>query len=83
MDGAVVTIVGYLITAKNTSTADGKRMFFGTFLDRKGEWLDTVHFPPIAAKYPFRGRGIYEIRGKVGIEFDCCNIEVNTCESYT
>ena len=41
-----------------------------------GAFLDTVHFPPVAAKYPFRGRGIYLIKGKVTEEFDFCSIEV-------
>ena len=76
--GQRVTIVGYLVTTKNTRTANGKGMYFGTFLDRNGEWLDTVHFPPVAAEYPFLGRGIYSITGTVIEEFDCINIE---CES--
>ena len=42
-----------------------KLMYFGTFLDRDGDFIDTVHFPPVAAKYPFRGKGIYKITGKV------------------
>ena len=50
-------------------------MFFGTFIDRDGHWIDTVHFPPVAAKYPFRGRGIYEITGKVVEEFEFLTIE--------
>ena len=54
----------------------GKRMFFGTFLDCDGNFIDTVHFPPIAMKYPFRGQGVYRITGKVIEEFDCINIEV-------
>ena len=75
-----VRIRGYLVTTKNTSTSKGKRMYFGTFLDYDGDFIDTVHFPPIAAKYPFRGRGIYEITGKVMIEFDCVSIEVSKFE---
>lgn len=51
-------------------------MYFGTFLDRDGHFIDTVHFPPIAVKYPFRGKGIYAITGKVLEEFGCINIEV-------
>ena len=51
-------------------------MHFGTFLDRDGHFIDTVHFPPIAAKFPFRGRGVYKITGRVLEEFDCINIEV-------
>ncbi|WP_025743474.1 DNA polymerase III subunit alpha [Aquimarina pacifica] len=72
----IVVIYGYLVTAKNTSTSKGDRMFFGTFLDQKGQWIDTVHFPPVAKKYPFRGKGIYRITGKVVSEFDFLSIEV-------
>jgi DNA-directed DNA polymerase III PolC len=74
--GAIVTIEGYLVTTKNTATSNGKRMFFGTFLDRDGNFIDTVHFPPVATKFPFRGKGVYSINGKVIEEFDCINIEV-------
>jgi DNA polymerase-3 subunit alpha len=74
--GKIISIEGYLITAKNTATSNGKQMYFGTFLDRKGHFIDTVHFPPIAKKFPFRGRGVYKITGKVLEEFDCINIEV-------
>ncbi len=72
----IVNIQGYLITTKNTSTSNGKTMHFGTFLDQDGDFIDTVHFPPIAAKFPFRGKGVYRIIGKVLEEFDCINIEV-------
>jgi len=53
-------------------------MYFGTFLDREGDFIDTVHFPPVATKFPFRGNGIYSITGKVLEEFDCITIEVST-----
>jgi len=76
LKGKYIKIEGYLITTKNTKTANGRLMHFGTFLDRDGDFIDTVHFPPVAAKYPFRGRGIYEITGKVMLEFDCISIEV-------
>jgi DNA polymerase-3 subunit alpha len=71
-----VSIEGYLIATKNTATSTGRMMHFGTFLDYNGHFIDTVHFPPIASKFPFRGRGIYKITGKVLEEFDCINIEV-------
>ena len=80
LEGKYVTIEGYLVTTKNTSTSNGKRMYFGTFLDRDGDFIDTVHFPPIASKYPFRGKGVYQITGKVMIEFDCVSIEVSKFE---
>jgi DNA-directed DNA polymerase III PolC len=75
-----ITIEGYLVTTKNTGTSNGKRMFFGTFLDRDGYFIDTVHFPPVAAKFPFRGKGVYTITGKVLEDFDCVNIEVSFME---
>lgn len=74
--GQYVCIDGYLVTVKNTSTTSGKRMFFGTFLDRKGDFIDTVHFPQIAAQFPFRGSGVYQISGKVVEEFQSISIEV-------
>ncbi len=74
--GQFVLIDGYLITVKNTSTTAGKRMCFGTFIDQKGDFIDTVHFPQIAARYPFRGPGVYQIRGKVVEEFESISIEV-------
>lgn len=70
-----VTAVGYLATVKTTKTANGRAMYFGTFVDQKGDWLDSVHLPPIAEKYPFRGKGIYLIYGKVTEEFGCYQIE--------
>jgi len=76
--GKIVAVEGYLVTTKNTSTSKGKRMYFGTFLDSEGDFVDTVHFPPVATKFPFRGRGVYRLTGKVLEEFDCINIEVHS-----
>jgi len=78
LEHQTVTIEGYLVATKHTKTSKGQVMHFGTFLDYDGDFIDTVHFPPVAAQYPFRGKGIYSITGKVMIEFDCVNIEVQT-----
>ncbi len=67
---------GYLVHIKNTKTSGGKRMHFGTFLDHSGQWLDTVHFPPVAKRYPFRGKGIYKLYGKIVEEFGFITMEV-------
>ncbi|MDP4588741.1 MAG: DNA polymerase III subunit alpha, partial [Flavobacteriales bacterium] len=80
MVGKEVTVVAYIVTIKPTKTAKGKMMYFGTFLDRNGDWIDSVHFPPVAAAYPFRGKGIYAVTGKVSEEFDCYTIEVSALE---
>jgi DNA polymerase-3 subunit alpha len=52
-------------------------MHFGTFNDAHGEVFDTVHFPDITRKFPFRGRGFYSIRGKVVEDFGVKIIEVS------
>lgn len=71
-----IDIYGYLITVKNTSTHNGKHMHFATMVDQHGEVFDTVLFPPVAAKYHFRGKGIYRFYGKVVEEFGFLSIEV-------
>ncbi len=72
----IVTITAYLITVKNTGTSKGERMNFGTFIDIDGHFLDTTHFPNVASKYPFMGKGVYLIKGKVVEEFEFCSLEV-------
>ncbi|PXX28398.1 DNA polymerase III subunit alpha [Arenibacter sp. ARW7G5Y1] len=74
--GRNIDIYGYLVTVKNTRTHQGTRMNFATLVDQHGEVFDTVLFPPIAAKYFFRGRGIYRFYGKVVSEFGFLSIEV-------
>ncbi len=78
--GRQVQILGYLVTIKYTRTVKGDIMNFGTFIDRDGHWIDTVHFPPVVKKYPLKGRAIYLIKGKVTQEFDFYSIEVDSCE---
>lgn len=75
--GKSVIIVGYLVTIKYTQTSKGERMYFGTFTDLEGNWIDTVHFPPSAKQYPFSGPGTYIMRGKVVEEYDFISIEVD------
>ncbi|MFI5204185.1 MAG: DNA polymerase III subunit alpha [Flavobacteriales bacterium] len=78
--GKEVTVYGYMITVKKTRTVKGQDMAFGTFIDQNGHFIDTVHFPTVAATFPFRGRGVYAIRGKVTEEFGYYSIEVNRME---
>ena len=73
-------ILGYMVTIKNTTTVKQDRMQFGTFLDQEGHWIDTVHFPPVVRKHPFRGKGIYRLVGKVTEEFGFISLEVQYCE---
>ena len=71
-----VHIIGYCVTTKPTSTRAGEPMGFGTFNDREGNVFDTVHFPSVTKQYPFRGRGFYEIKGRVTEDFGVYTVEV-------
>ncbi len=74
--GKRVEMVAYYVTRKYTSTIKGEIMYFGTFLDRNGHWLDTIHFPPVAKKYRFQGRCCYHLKGKVVEDFGVYSLEV-------
>jgi DNA polymerase-3 subunit alpha len=75
-----VTMTGYVVTTKDTGTKGGHLMHFGTFLDSEGYVFDTVHFPDIARRFPFRGRGFYKIMGKVVEDFGVPVLEVMRME---
>jgi len=78
--GQKVTIIGYLVTIKNTHTKDGKMMHFATFYDPRGDVFDTTHFPPVAKRNPFQGRGFYRMKGKVVEDFGYPMVEVDSME---
>ncbi len=78
--GKTVHLVAYLVCVKDTRTLKGEHMQFGTFIDREGAYVDSVHFPQIVTRFPFRGRGIYELIGRVTEEFDCYTLEVTAME---
>ena len=75
-----ISIYGYLVARKSTSASGNKRMAFGTFLDQKGYFIDTVHFPREVEAYPFRGKGVYLLSGKVVEEFGFYSLEVQRME---
>ena len=74
--GREVTIYGYLVHIKNTRTSKYDRMHFGAFTDQEGHFFDSVHFPGVATKYPFKGKGVYRLTGTVTEEFNFYTIEV-------
>jgi len=75
--GKIIEIVGYLVHRKPTRTSKGDVMYFGTWIDLDGFWLDTVHFPNALHKNPFTGPGCYIIRGKVVEEYGFLSIETS------
>ena len=74
--GKKAEMLGYLVTTKHTTTKDGKSMYFGTFYDSQGRVFDSVHFPQVAKKHPFRGMGFYRLWGKVVEDFGYPMLEV-------
>ncbi len=74
--GLKITTYGYLVALKKSYTSKGDTMYFGTFIDQQGDILDTVHFPEVAHKYPFYGKGIYQLTGIVSEEFGYYTLEV-------
>ncbi len=74
--GKKVCSYGYLVSIKQTKTSKGDTMNFGTFLDPNGDFIDTVHFPQVVIDYPFYGKGIYLIKGKLAEEFAYLTLEV-------
>ncbi len=78
-EGETVRIVGDFVCEKDVKARNGQRMKFGTFLDSKGDFIDTVHFPQQLRQYPLLGNGIYLIQGRVALDFGCPMIEVEKC----
>jgi len=73
---AVVEMYGYLVTIKNSKTASGTVMNFGTLIDKNGDTIDSVHFPESVRKYPFFGKGVYFLKGRITEEFGYYCLEV-------
>jgi DNA polymerase-3 subunit alpha len=78
--GKRVSMLGYVVHVKPTKTGTGERMSFGSFIDRAGDFWDSTQFPSVEAKYPFRGRGVYRLTGKVEQEFGHCSLSVEHVE---
>jgi DNA-directed DNA polymerase III PolC len=78
MMGRHVQLYGYMVTYKAIRTKNGKNMAFGYFIDHEGEFFDTTHFPQIIERFPFRGKGVYYMEGKVIEEHGFPSVEIFT-----
>jgi DNA polymerase-3 subunit alpha len=78
--GKHVYMLGYYVTRKPVTTVNGKLMSFGTWLDEEGRYFDTTHFPPVLEKYPFKGKGLYLLYGKVTDDFGFASLEAERME---
>ncbi|RPE12686.1 DNA polymerase III subunit alpha [Chitinophaga lutea] len=75
--GQHVKMLGYFVTIKHVYTSKNEPMCFGTFLDRDGGFLDTVHFPDSLRKYPFMKGGFYILEGRITEEFGVFTLDVS------
>ncbi|HMQ07703.1 MAG TPA: DNA polymerase III subunit alpha, partial [Saprospiraceae bacterium] len=75
--GKTVKMTGYYVVRKDVTTVQRKLMNFGTWLDEDGHFFDTTHFPASLIRYPFKGRGIYMLEGKVTEDFGFPSLEVS------
>ncbi|WP_134091904.1 DNA polymerase III subunit alpha [Olivibacter sp. XZL3] len=78
-EGQTVRMVGDFVAEKQVRTRRGELMKFGTFLDERGLFFDTVHFPPSLKRYPLNGNGLYLLEGRVVVEFGCASLEIAKC----
>ena len=67
----------YYIDQKIVPTVNGGTMAFGTFLDARLDWVDTVHFPDSLNRHPLRGKGYYKVTGRVTEDFGVYSVEVS------
>lgn len=74
--GRRAAMTGYLVTRKYVTTVKREQMNFGTWLDRDGLFFDSTHFPVSLAQFPFRGKGIYLMYGRIVLDFDFPMMEV-------
>ncbi len=63
-----VRMLAYLISRKHVPTKRGE-MYFGTWIDAKGEFFDTAHFSDSLKKHPFLGGGCYLLLGTVEVDY--------------
>ncbi|MGB0918686.1 MAG: hypothetical protein ACPGU4_13915, partial [Flavobacteriales bacterium] len=75
-----VEIIGYRVHIRGTNTSNGKYMTFGNLIDLEGQWVNSVQFPEVATRYPFRGPGVYKLRGKITEEFGHISLETEYVE---
>ena len=75
LEGSVVRMLGYLISQKPVPTSRGL-MYFGTWVDVKGNYFDTTHFPDNLQKYPFTGGGCYLLLGRVVVDYHFPSLEI-------
>lgn len=71
-----VRMLAYLVARKHVPTKQGA-MYFGTWIDHKGEFFDSAHFPSVLKAYPFQGGGCYLLLGTVEVDYHFATLTVH------
>lgn len=71
-----VKLIAYLVSIKQVPTKMGM-MFFGTWIDSKGDYFDTAHFPKSLINYSFKGGGCYLLLGTVEVDYHFPTITIS------
>jgi len=71
-----VLIYGLLVTTRYNKTSQGKLMRLSTFIDKEGNYFDTVHFTEALHKFPINGIGVYACYGNITNKFGFCSMIV-------
>jgi len=66
---STVKMLGIFVCVKYIKTSNNNYMIFCTWIDAKGNYFDSIHFPKSLKQYPFRGFGVYLMLGKIGEEY--------------
>jgi DNA polymerase-3 subunit alpha len=72
-----VLIYGNLVNTRHNKTAQGKLMRLSTFVDKKGQYFDAVHFTEVVYKYPINGLGVYKCLGTITQKFGFCSMIIS------
>ncbi|PSG87377.1 DNA polymerase III subunit alpha [Aurantibacter aestuarii] len=71
-----VLMYGVLVNTRFHKASNGKLLRFCTFIDKEGNYFDTVHFTKVVDKCPINGLGVYACYGKVTESFGFCSLDI-------
>lgn len=74
-----VRMLAYLVSTKQVPTKSGN-MYFGTWIDNRGDYFDTAHFANSLKGYPFKGGGCYLLLGRVEVDFHFPTVVISKME---
>jgi len=72
-----VIIFGNLVNTRFNTTSQGKLMRLSTFVDKKGNYFDAVHFTNVVHQYPIHGLGVYKCLGRITEKFGFCSMIIS------